>query len=394
MVRKRGLGRGLDALLGGMGDSTARDNATPDPAAAAGDDGFRRLPVDLIRRGKHQPRRIVEESALEELAHSVRARGIVQPIVVRPTRERRLRDRGRRAALAGGADGGTARRCRSSCASARTQEAAAVALIENIQREDLNPIEEAEGYRTLAGRVRADPPGARRHRGAFALLGVQHAAPAGAQPRTCGPAGRAGRARHGARAGPARALRRRAERDRGGSGPAGAVGARDREAGAFARVEGGDGRRRSASRATPTWSGSRPSWPSASARRCASTTGRRAAGSLTIHYNSLEALDGILRADPLEIGAAGHGRLRRGLVVSFRRGVHYPHPWPARGGARSVARFRGHRRDHRKGDEDENVERFRDCQLQARRRRLAGRPVRGRGAKERREPRRPRSDLP
>ena len=149
MVRKRGLGRGLDALLGGMGDSSARENATPGPTAAAGDDGFRRLPVDLIRRGKHQPRRIVEESALEELAHSVRARGIVQPIVVRPlgsgSYEIVAGERRWRAAQMAGLDEVPAvvREC-------SDQEAAAVALIENIQREDLNPIEEAQGYRSLA----------------------------------------------------------------------------------------------------------------------------------------------------------------------------------------------------------------------------------------------------
>lgn len=149
MVRKRGLGRGLDALLGGMGDSSARENATRGPTAAAGDDGFRRLPVDLIRRGKHQPRRIVEESALEELAHSVRARGIVQPIVVRPLGSGSFEivagERRWRAAQMAGLDEVPAvvREC-------SDQEAAAVALIENIQREDLNPIEEAQGYRSLA----------------------------------------------------------------------------------------------------------------------------------------------------------------------------------------------------------------------------------------------------
>jgi len=149
MVRKRGLGRGLDALLGGMTDSSARENAAHDPTAAAGDDGFRRLPVDLIRRGKHQPRRIVEESALEELAHSVRARGIVQPIVVRPLGSGSFEivagERRWRAARMAGLDEVPAvvREC-------SDQEAAAVALIENIQREDLNPIEEAQGYRSLA----------------------------------------------------------------------------------------------------------------------------------------------------------------------------------------------------------------------------------------------------
>ncbi len=150
MVRKRGLGRGLDALLGSIPDIPARQGVAPVGVGEAVDGSLRSVPVELIRRGRHQPRRIVEESALEELAHSVRSRGIVQPIVVRPTGnggfeivagERRWRA----AQMAGLAEVPVVvRECSDS-------EAAAVALIENIQREDLNPIEEAEGYRTLAG---------------------------------------------------------------------------------------------------------------------------------------------------------------------------------------------------------------------------------------------------
>ena len=150
MVKKHGLGRGLDALLGVVPDTAAMPDARPDPAGTAAVDGsFRRLPVDLIRRGKHQPRRTVDESALEELAHSVRTRGIVQPIVVRPAGPGSFEivagERRWRAARMAGLDEVPAvvREC-------TDREAAAVALIENIQREDLNPIEEAEGYRTLA----------------------------------------------------------------------------------------------------------------------------------------------------------------------------------------------------------------------------------------------------
>ena len=146
MVKKRGLGRGLEALLGGVSDRAMDKPATPDPA---GPGGFQSLPVDVIRRGKHQPRRIVEESSLEELAHSVQARGIVQPIVVRPTESGGFEivagERRWRAAQMAGLDEVPAivREC-------SDREAAAIALIENIQREDLNPIEEAQGYRTLA----------------------------------------------------------------------------------------------------------------------------------------------------------------------------------------------------------------------------------------------------
>ena len=146
MVRKRGLGRGLDALLGEIADRTLDQPIAPSPS---GDGGFRSLPVDAIRRGRHQPRRIVEESALEELADSVRARGLVQPIVVRSatagTYEIVAGERRWRAARMAGMDEVPAvvREC-------SDQEAAAIALIENIQREDLNAIEEAQGYRMLA----------------------------------------------------------------------------------------------------------------------------------------------------------------------------------------------------------------------------------------------------
>ena len=150
MTRKRGLGRGLDVLLGGFPNTLDTRDAGPDAAGGAGDGLVRSLPVDLMRRGRHQPRRIVEESALEELAHSVRSRGIVQPIVVRPTGrggyEIIAGERRWRAAQMAGLDEVpvVVRECSDS-------EAAAVALIENIQREDLNPIEEADAYRTLAG---------------------------------------------------------------------------------------------------------------------------------------------------------------------------------------------------------------------------------------------------
>ena len=146
MVKKRGLGRGLDALLGGVSAAAADRGVPPDPA---GHGSFRSLPVDVIRRGKHQPRRIVEESTLQELAYSVRTRGIVQPIVVRPAGPGQFEivagERRWRAAQMAGLDEVPAvvREC-------SDREAAAVALIENIQREDLNPIEEAHGYRTLA----------------------------------------------------------------------------------------------------------------------------------------------------------------------------------------------------------------------------------------------------
>ena len=146
MVRKRGLGRGLDELLGRVPGVAPGEDFAPEPGEQS---GFRSLPVDIIRPGKHQPRRIMQESSLEELAHSVRVSGIVQPIVVRPAGSEKFEivagERRWRAAQMAGLDKVpvVVREC-------SDREAAAVALVENIQREDLNPIEEAQGYRTLA----------------------------------------------------------------------------------------------------------------------------------------------------------------------------------------------------------------------------------------------------
>ena len=251
MVRKRGLGRGLDALLGGTPDIPVRQGTGPDATGGAGDGSLRSVPVERIRRGRHQPRRIVDESALEELAHSVRSRGIVQPIVVRPAGSGGFEivagERRWRAAQMAGLDEVpvVVRECSDS-------EAAAVALIENIQREDLNPIEEAEGYRTLADEFGFTHQELADTVGALPLLGVQHAAPAGAQRRRPGP-GRAGRARHGARAGPAPALRSRAEPGRGGGG-AGVASRPARPSGWCVRMaEGRHGRLRNVRPAIPTW---------------------------------------------------------------------------------------------------------------------------------------------
>ena len=76
-VKKRGLGRGLDALLGQTGINN-------DTAQGSEDQQLRQLPVDLIQRGKYQPRRDMDPQALEELASSIKAQGVMQPIVVRP----------------------------------------------------------------------------------------------------------------------------------------------------------------------------------------------------------------------------------------------------------------------------------------------------------------------
>jgi ParB family chromosome partitioning protein len=140
MAKRKSLGRGLEALL-----STPKTAAAPEPEADS-ESQLKDLPVDLLQRGEYQPRTDMRSEALQELADSIRAQGVVQPIVVRPlprsggelryeivAGERRWRA----AQLAG---------LTSIPAVIRNipdREAVAVALIENIQRENLNPMEEA-----------------------------------------------------------------------------------------------------------------------------------------------------------------------------------------------------------------------------------------------------------
>lgn len=144
-AKKRGLGRGLDALLGGSVKETRPaeivENATDAPQEVS-DKSLSSLPVDLIQRGKYQPRRNFDQDKLQELADSIEAQGVIQPIVVRPVED------GRYEIIAG------ERRWRASqLASLQEipvvihevddQAAMAMGLIENIQRDDLNPLEEA-----------------------------------------------------------------------------------------------------------------------------------------------------------------------------------------------------------------------------------------------------------
>ncbi|MDD3516793.1 MAG: ParB/RepB/Spo0J family partition protein [Chromatiales bacterium] len=137
--KKTGLGRGLDALL----SSKAAVAATPE----RGDSGLRQIPVEQIRRGKYQPRIHIRPEALQELADSIRAQGVVQPVVVRPVDggyeliagERRWRA----SQLAGMHEVPAVVR------DIPDQAAAAMALIENIQRENLNPLEEANALKRL-----------------------------------------------------------------------------------------------------------------------------------------------------------------------------------------------------------------------------------------------------
>ncbi len=144
--RPRGLGRGLDAL---MGDSARIIPAPEAEAAPSAPSPLRAVPVSEIRRNPFQPRRRFDPAPLAELVASIRESGVLQPLTVRPSAqggyeliagERRLRAAGQ----AGLTEVPVVVR------EVTDQEALELALIENLQREDLNPIEEAEGYRRLA----------------------------------------------------------------------------------------------------------------------------------------------------------------------------------------------------------------------------------------------------
>jgi ParB family transcriptional regulator, chromosome partitioning protein len=141
--KSKGLGRGLDALLGGSSDITEAVPSVPGAPSA--------LSVAQLQAGKYQPRTRMDEGALQELAASIKAQGLMQPILVRPV-ERNGVDRYE--IIAG------ERRFRAAQIAGLTevpvlvkdvddQAAAAMALIENIQREDLNPLEEAQGIHRL-----------------------------------------------------------------------------------------------------------------------------------------------------------------------------------------------------------------------------------------------------
>ncbi len=135
------LGRGLAALFG---DMPARSDAE-----TAADD-IRRLPIDLLDPNPFQPRMNFDEEMLRDLAESIRTQGVLQPILVRPHPEVPARYQiiaGERRWRAAGMSG--LHEIPVVCRELSDVESAAAALIENLQRENLNPIEEAEGYQRL-----------------------------------------------------------------------------------------------------------------------------------------------------------------------------------------------------------------------------------------------------
>src|SRR5450830_690962 len=135
----KGLGRGLDALLGGGSDFASPDTHQPSS-----------LPVSQMQAGKYQPRTRMDEGALNELAASIKAQGLLQAILVRPLEAHPGHMGAQRYEIIAGE-----RRFRAAQLAGLTEvpvlvkevgdeHAAAMALIENIQREDLNPLEEAQ----------------------------------------------------------------------------------------------------------------------------------------------------------------------------------------------------------------------------------------------------------
>ena len=145
MTKKKRLGRGLDALL---------SKPVADTAAVSGhgSDSLQQIPLELLQRGQYQPRIDMRQDTLEELANSIKSQGVVQPIVARPLRKNGKSQkyeivagerRWRAAQIAGLAEIPAIIR------DVPDEGAIAMALIENIQREDLNPLEEARALDRL-----------------------------------------------------------------------------------------------------------------------------------------------------------------------------------------------------------------------------------------------------
>jgi len=157
MTEKKKLGKGLDALLSSGSSQTMASllgkHKEPEPESAEQtstdqDGDLRNIPVDLIQRGKYQPRTDMHQESLEELANSIKVQGVMQPIVVRPISSDKYEiiagERRWRATQLAGLDSIPA-----IIKPVADEAAIAMALIENIQRENLNPIEEAMALKRL-----------------------------------------------------------------------------------------------------------------------------------------------------------------------------------------------------------------------------------------------------
>lgn len=153
-MERKGLGRGLSALLADVAtvEEAPRAGAAPAGAAAGAGAAANMVPIDRIRANPDQPRRAFDEKELQDLAASIRAKGVIQPLILRPhpvqgqyeivAGERRWRA----AQMAGVHELPAVVRDLSD------SEVLELAIVENIQRADLNPLEEAQGYRQLMDR--------------------------------------------------------------------------------------------------------------------------------------------------------------------------------------------------------------------------------------------------
>lgn len=159
MIKKKGLGRRLEELLAGSHKSTTSDNTTDrlinhtvstitEEMTASTNNVLKNFPIDKIQSGRYQPRKIFQEESLQELAESIKSQGIIQPVVIRPIGNQQYEliageRRWRAAQLAGLHD------IPAIIKEIPDEAAIAMSLIENIQRENLNPVEEAEGLQRL-----------------------------------------------------------------------------------------------------------------------------------------------------------------------------------------------------------------------------------------------------
>ena len=153
MTRKKtGLKRGLDALLASKKpastDSKSTPEATQEPIGSNVEGDLRHMPVEFLQRGKYQPRKDMTDVGLDELAESIKAQGVIQPIVIRPIGENKYE------IIAGERRWRAAQRAELAevpviIKDVEDDAAIAMALIENIQREDLNAIEEAQALSRL-----------------------------------------------------------------------------------------------------------------------------------------------------------------------------------------------------------------------------------------------------
>jgi ParB family chromosome partitioning protein len=153
-TKSKGLGRGLDALLGANRGRTAPADAPVSsatmPIANAGpqDGQMLEIPLEYLQRGKYQPRRDMQDESLQELAESIKAQGVMQPIVIRPIGSNRYEiiagERRWRACQLAGLE-----KIPAIVRDVPDEAAVAMALIENIQREDLNAVEEAVALKRL-----------------------------------------------------------------------------------------------------------------------------------------------------------------------------------------------------------------------------------------------------